>query len=299
LRDRSLGGLFNILAAVAVAVSAQAQPSNIRYWRITGMIPEPWTHAAALPASARALVQSGVAFLDREVKGPPPLACKEPVYGGDHPVSVGELFGGRVPEDRLKETVERLGIAEVAAHSDAFEVACRSEITNYFWFDGVDRLVRVGDAIYRMHPSDDDHAVDPDAWVQRPTPGFDCDKAQTTAEKLICRDIEIATADRTIADRYAALRAQETPESFATVRAAQRAWLKYTRHPAAPIEICPRISMTGATCWNACARRTRIGRMHSRTFRSNMREDCASSRGSTSSPSSIRGTRSTGSPTPG
>jgi uncharacterized protein YecT (DUF1311 family) len=211
-----------------VAVSAQAQPSNIRYWRITGMIPEPLTDAAALPASARALVQSGVAFLEHEVKGPPPLACKEPVYGGDHPVSVGELFGGRVPEDGLKEAAERLGIGEVAAHSDAFEVACGSKITNYFWFDGVDRLVRVGDAIYRMHPSDGDHAVDLDAWVQRPTPGFDCDKAQTTAEKLICTDAEIATAYRTIADRYAALRTQETPESFAMVRAAQRAWLNYT-----------------------------------------------------------------------
>jgi hypothetical protein len=213
---------FGILA---VAVGAQAQPSNIRYWRITEMVPEPWTNAASLPASARALVQSGIAFLEHEVKGPPPLACKEPVYGGDHSVSVGELFGGRVPENRLKEAAERLGIA---AHSDAFEVACGSEITNYFWFDGMDRLVRVGDAIYRVHPRDGDHAVDPDAWVRRPTPGFDCDKAQTTAEKLICRDAEIATTDRTIVERYTALRAQETPESFATVRAAQRAWLKYT-----------------------------------------------------------------------
>jgi len=48
LRDRLLGGPFSILAALAVSVSAQAQPSNIRYWRITEMIPEPWTDAAAV-----------------------------------------------------------------------------------------------------------------------------------------------------------------------------------------------------------------------------------------------------------
>jgi hypothetical protein len=32
------------------------------------MIPKPWTDAAALPASARAPVQSGVAFLEHEVQ---------------------------------------------------------------------------------------------------------------------------------------------------------------------------------------------------------------------------------------
>ena len=95
-----------MLIALAAPLPAQAQPSNIRFWRITGMIPEPWTDAASLPPSARALVQSGLAFLDHEVKGPLPLACKEPVYGGDHPVSVGELFGGRVPEEKIKETPE-------------------------------------------------------------------------------------------------------------------------------------------------------------------------------------------------
>jgi uncharacterized protein YecT (DUF1311 family) len=125
----------------------------------------------------------------------------------------------------VAEAAKRLGIGEVSPH--AFQVVCGPTTTNYFWFDGVDRLVRVGDAIYRLHPHEDAHGVDPDTWVRRPDPSFDCGKAQTAVERLICTDNEIADADRTISERYAALRRQETVHSFATIRAAQRAWLGY------------------------------------------------------------------------
>ncbi|MGD9196067.1 MAG: hypothetical protein PVH10_08525, partial [Methyloceanibacter sp.] len=36
------------------------------------------------------------------------------------------------------------------------------------------------------------------------SPAFDCAKARTSAEKLICEDADLAKLDRLVADRYAA-----------------------------------------------------------------------------------------------
>src|SRR5215470_3850372 len=224
MRIRSAPACLGVIMLLAAPAGVQAQPSNIRLWRITELIPEPWTDSASLPASAHELVRAGLAFLDDQVKGPAPLACEKPEYH-ERPVSVGELFAGRVSDDKLGKATRKLGIGEVEPF--AFQVVCGSQTTSYFAF-GVDRLVRVGEAIYRLHPRDNDSGVEPDEWVKRITPGFDCDKARTTAEKLICSDEETAAADRTVSERYAALRAEETPESFATVQASQRAWLKFT-----------------------------------------------------------------------
>jgi uncharacterized protein YecT (DUF1311 family) len=213
-------GLALLLAAF---MPARAQPPDERLWRITGMIPEPWMDTRSIPASARDLVRAGLVFLDDAVKGPDPLACQHAVYR-DSPVPLDKLFDGRVPENELEATVKRLGIDEVEPF--AFQVVCGSDVTSYFAF-GVDRLVRVGDAIYRLHPHDADPDIRFDEWVQRITPSFDCDRAQSTVEKLICTDERTAKADRIIAERYAALRTTLTPESFATIRATQRAWLRY------------------------------------------------------------------------
>ena len=64
------------------------------------------------------------------------------------------------------------------------------------------------------------------------SPSFDCSKAESSAEKLVCEDAELARLDRLGADRYAAAldavrgldsRASETEDQL---RAAQRGWIK-------------------------------------------------------------------------
>jgi uncharacterized protein YecT (DUF1311 family) len=214
--------LIALLLALAPA-GLPAQPSNIRLWRITGMIPEPWADPAAPPPGG--LLRAGLAFLDDAVKGPPPLACGHPVYR-ERAVSLAELFGGRVSEDQAAATAERLGIGAVQPF--AFQVVCGATVTSYFWV-GPDRLVRVGDAILRIQPHEGDEGIAPDDWVRPITAGFDCDRAATAAERLICSDAGTAKSDREIAERFAALRGEETKESFATVQAAQRAWLRHSR----------------------------------------------------------------------
>jgi uncharacterized protein len=48
-------------------------------------------------------------------------------------------------------------------------------------------------------------ALLPPAAAQ-PTPGFDCAKAATALDRLICSDQDLATLDRTLTERYAQLR---------------------------------------------------------------------------------------------
>jgi len=63
-------------------------------------------------------------------------------------------------------------------------------------------------------------------------PTFDCAKAESSAEKLICEDADLAELDRLVADRYAAalevIKALDTGAARAenTLRANERGWVK-------------------------------------------------------------------------
>jgi uncharacterized protein len=59
----------------------------------------------------------------------------------------------------------------------------------------------------------------------QPTPGFDCAKAATALDRLICSDHDLATLDRTLAERYTQLRDRLSPEGLAVLRDSQRKWL--------------------------------------------------------------------------
>ncbi len=59
-------------------------------------------------------------------------------------------------------------------------------------------------------------------------PSFDCTKAKTAGEKLICTDAGLAAADKKLGAAYRALKASLSAESFATFQAGQRAWIAYT-----------------------------------------------------------------------
>jgi len=64
------------------------------------------------------------------------------------------------------------------------------------------------------------------------SPAFDCAKAKSSAEKLICEDADLAKLDRLVADRYAAaleaIKGLDAGSAKAenTLRATQRGWIK-------------------------------------------------------------------------
>lgn len=71
----------------------------------------------------------------------------------------------------------------------------------------------------------------PDAVLAQAAPTFDCAKAESSAEKLICAEPELAALDQILADRYAAaLEKADSQEAGAeatknTLRALQRGWI--------------------------------------------------------------------------
>lgn len=73
-------------------------------------------------------------------------------------------------------------------------------------------------------------AFSPAALAQN-GPSFDCTGAQTTAEKLICQDSELATLDQLVADRYkaaiASIRESDSGSKTAedALRTYQRGWI--------------------------------------------------------------------------
>ena len=68
------------------------------------------------------------------------------------------------------------------------------------------------------------------AWAQE-GPSFDCSKAESSAEELVCADAELAALDRRVAERFAAalevIRGLDTgaEEAEAELRAWQRGWI--------------------------------------------------------------------------
>ena len=62
-----------------------------------------------------------------------------------------------------------------------------------------------------------------------PKPSFECARAKSAAEKAVCATPDLAKLDRDMAASYEKLRANETPESFATVRASQAGRLAFTQ----------------------------------------------------------------------
>lgn len=61
-------------------------------------------------------------------------------------------------------------------------------------------------------------------------PSFDCEKAQSSAEEMICSDADLAELDRLVATRFAqalnASRSVAETGAEATLRSTQRGWLK-------------------------------------------------------------------------
>ena len=59
----------------------------------------------------------------------------------------------------------------------------------------------------------------------QPRPSFDCAKAASAVDRLICSHDKLASLDRALAERYEALHDSLSPEGFAVLRKGQLTWL--------------------------------------------------------------------------
>lgn len=89
--------------------------------------------------------------------------------------------------------------------------------TRYRWTGG--SFSAIGQPIYKTDP-----------------PSFDCAKAVTPTERLICQDVELSFLDRQMAESYQRVLKDASPERKETIRRQQAAWLaKYRDTCNAPL----------------------------------------------------------------
>lgn len=200
-------------------------------WRIVDAKPAPWVKPHALTSKEAPLLGYQLKFDAGEVKGPPqPLACRHARY---HTVVVPPqgLFQGGLPKNKEAKLAQSLGFE--TPEISTLRVDCDMGTFDYHLDGGGRLLFALNDVVFTM-----EHLEQSDAKPGLNAPSFDCLRAKTGGEKTICHDPALAKSDRDMADAYARLKKTGSAASFATVQAAQRAWLAYVTkncHADAPL----------------------------------------------------------------
>ena len=213
------------LVAATAASAEQMMPAGpspdsgfAGVWRIVDARPAPWTKPRKLARADAPLLEFAVAFNEGAIKGPAPLACASAHYSsGD-----SDYFGGRLSRDASGAMARALNLAQGGV---TYRTVCAGAVRDYYMDDHADLVMAEADVIYTLRRPDGMGADQIQPGFSGPS--FDCTRAKSAAEQFLCSDANLAETDRKLSVAYARLKRTETPESFATVQAAQRGWLAY------------------------------------------------------------------------
>jgi uncharacterized protein len=187
-------------------------------WRFVGAETAPWTKPRKLARKDAPLLEYAIDFETSEVKGPPPLACKTAKYQSGVTYQT-EMFAGKLSDAGAKKLA--FGNSEVTT----FRLTCGSA-KDFYVDDHGDMKMADGDVIYTLERPT---GMDTERYTAGFSgPSFDCTRAKTAGEKLICTDAGLAAADKKLAAAYRALKGSLSAENFATFQSGQRAWIAYT-----------------------------------------------------------------------
>jgi uncharacterized protein len=188
-------------------------------WRFIGAENAPWAGARKLAKKDAPLLEYAIDFEPSEVKGPAPLACKGAKFQSGVTYQ-GEMFGGRLADGGAK----RLALTNPGVTT--LRVTCGARVRDFYVDDQADMKMADGNVIYTLERPTGMDTEQYSAGFSGPS--FDCTKAKTQGEKLICTDAGLAASDKKLGEAYRALKATLSAESFATFQAGQRAWLAFT-----------------------------------------------------------------------
>jgi uncharacterized protein len=191
-------------------------------WRVIGAKPAPWSARRALSGRDAPLLEFPVQFGDRAVKGPPPLGCATAEYASGISYR-GDLFGGKLAHDENGALTKAVNLSR--GPPTTFRVICGAMQRDYYIDDDANLVTAEGDVIYTLQRPEGMDVAKVEAGYSGPS--FDCTRARTAGERSICSDADLSKADRKMAAAYLRLKRSESRDSFATVQAAQRAWLAY------------------------------------------------------------------------
>jgi uncharacterized protein len=219
---------FPALAAILFATSALAGPMmpvgpspDVGFagvWRIIAAKSAPWAKPRTLTKTDAPLLEFAADFENGVVKGPAPLACAQAKYSAGVTYR-DELFAGRLAGNDAG--AKALGLSQPST----WRVVCGAAVHDYYMDEHADIVMAEGDVIYTLERPT---GMDPEQYKAGFSgPSFDCTRAKTTAERLICSDAALAASDRRLGVAWRAIKASVSADSFATVAAAQRAWIAH------------------------------------------------------------------------
>jgi uncharacterized protein len=192
-------------------------------WRFIEAKPAPWAKPHTLSKAEAPLLEYGVDFVEGAVKGPPPLACASAKYSSGV-TYLSEAFGGRLAGDKSAAMAKQARLGDSGLTT--FRVVCGEAVRDFYLDERADLVIAEGDVLYTLERPT---GMDPQQFMAGFSgPSFDCAKAKTIADRLICTDAGLSKSDRALAAAYAKLKTAESAESFATTQKAQRGWLDFT-----------------------------------------------------------------------
>jgi uncharacterized protein YecT (DUF1311 family) len=212
--------LLAALSAHAQTIKQSPETGYAGAWRIVDARPAPWIKPHALSKDEAPLLEFVLVFRDGEVLGPSPIACGHAGYRFMQ-VPISDLNQAGVPKGKEKETADALGLE--SGSISTLHVDCDGGTFDYYRDTKMHLVLLLNNVVYTLQ-----RAEQTDAAPGYSGPSFDCLKANTAVEKTVCLDEELSKFDRQMAAAYTRLSKTQTPDSFATVQAAQRAWLAYT-----------------------------------------------------------------------
>lgn len=187
-------------------------------WRVIAAEPAPWAAPRKLTKVEAPLLEFAVAFDNNAVKGPSPLGCANARYSSGETYR-DELFGGRIKSDQAALALK------LSRPPVTFRVICGTSVRDFYVDDVSDMKMAEGDIIYTLERPT---GMDTDQYKAGFSgPSFDCSKAKSTGERLICSDAGLSKSDNALAQSYSAIRKTVSPESFASFRDGERGWLAY------------------------------------------------------------------------
>ena len=159
-------------------------------WRVIGAQPAPWARPRRLTKADAPLLEFAVEFRDGEVKGPPPLACRNARYSSGVTYIDG-LFGGKLAGDRDGKMTAAVHLSR--GSPTTFRVICGNVSRDYYIDDNADMVMAEGDVIYTLQRPT---GMDPEQYKAGFSgPSFDCTEAKTAVEQLICIDAQLSKSD--------------------------------------------------------------------------------------------------------
>jgi uncharacterized protein YecT (DUF1311 family) len=194
-------------------------------WRVIGAKVAPWSKRYKLTKHDAPLLEYAVTFATGSVKGPSPLGCPSPKYSSGVSYQ-DDLFGGELANDDNGAMTKAVNLSR--GSPTTYRVICNGATRDYYIDDDANLITVERNVIYTLARPDGMDTAKVESGYSGPS--FDCTQAKTAGEQMICTDAVLSKADRKMAAAYARLKRTESPESFATVQAAQRAWLAYVNH---------------------------------------------------------------------